>query len=408
MASFGYLSDFFQGIAYKRLSDVEVDGKKSNQHEFNGVADLKALWGAERKEIHGRFLFLGDDDAEREAAESMLTWYDSREAHPTRSEFRFYYQDNPVIMKALPGDLLVIAKRGEDEALVIIARRGSSDENRLMWLFRITEDSEKFSTAEIEGSTDREADYVVRYILEEMDIEVEPRDTNYLELVIGTFGEDFPSTRKFSDFARTTVTTAPVQDDPDATLMMWFEREELLFRTLERHIVEKRLDAGFSDVDDFVRYSLSVHNRRKSRVGHALENHLEHLFRQYKIPHSRGPVTENKSRPDFIFPGIKEYRSTEFPAARLRMLGVKSTCKDRWRQVLSEAGRIHKKHLFTLEAGISMNQLAEMNAHSLTLVLPRSIHSTISHGHGSHIIDLAEFLNVLSNSNNLALVSQNQ
>ena len=38
---------------------------------------------------------------------------------------------------------------------------------------------------------------------------------------------------------------------------------------------------------------------------------------------------------------------------------VKSTCKDRWRQVLSEADRIPNKHLFTLEAAISENQTSK-------------------------------------------------
>ena len=35
------------------------------------------------------------------------------------------------------------------------------------------------------------------------------------------------------------------------------------------------------------------------------------------------------------------------------MLGVKSTRKDRWRQVLAEADRIDDKHLLTLETAIS-------------------------------------------------------
>lgn len=53
------------------------------------------------------------------------------------------------------------------------------------------------------------------------------------------------------------------------------EQEELLFRTLERHIVSTRLKEGFGneklDVDVFISFSLSVQNRRKSRVGYALE-----------------------------------------------------------------------------------------------------------------------------------------
>src|SRR5512135_70891 len=46
---------------------------------------------------------------------------------------------------------------------------------------------------------------------------------------------------------------------------------------------------------------------------------------------------EASNKPDFIFPGEKEYRDATFNAALLVMLGVKSTSKDRWRQVLTEA-----------------------------------------------------------------------
>ena len=46
---------------------------------------------------------------------------------------------------------------------------------------------------------------------------------------------------------------------------------------------------------------------------------------------------------------------------------VKSTCKDRWRQVLTEADRIEKKYLFTLEAAISNNQTDEMQAKNVQL-----------------------------------------
>ena len=58
------------------------------------------------------------------------------------------------------------------------------------------------------------------------------------------------------------------------------------------------------------------------------------------------------------------------------MLGAKSTCKDRWRQVLSEAQRIPNKHLLTLEPGISENQTDEMQAKRLQLILPAQLHAT--------------------------------
>ena len=126
-------------------------------------------------------------------------------------------------------------------------------------------------------------------------------------------------------------------------LMAWMEREEILFRTLERYLIADRLSMGFGgdvdtgvDVDGFLSFSLSVQNRRKSRVGLALENHLEVLFAECGIQYTRAAITENKAKPDFIFPNVAAYHNPAFNPVHLTMLGVKSTCKDRWRQVLAE------------------------------------------------------------------------
>ena len=120
------------------------------------------------------------------------------------------------------------------------------------------------------------------------------------------------------------------------------EREEILFRTLEKHLLADRLSRGFAnDSEGFLQFSLSVLNRRKSRVGLALENHLELVFAQNMIGYDRAPLTEGKARPDFLFPGGKEYRNTSFESQLLTMLGVKSTCKDRWRQVRFILQRIY-------------------------------------------------------------------
>ena len=77
------------------------------------------------------------------------------------------------------------------------------------------------------------------------------------------------------------------------------------------------------------------------------------------------------------------------------MLGVKSTCKDRWRQVLAEADRIELKHLFTLESAISTNQTSEMQVKSLQLVLPLSLHATFLPRQQEWLMDLQEFLLLL-------------
>jgi hypothetical protein len=179
--------------------------------------------------------------------------------------------------------------------------------------------------------------------------------------------------------------------------MAWIEREEVLFRTLERHLISERIAQGFRgqddtiDVDGFISFSLSVQNRRKSRVGLALENHLETIFTAHQLRFSRTAITENRAKPDFLFPSANEYHDLGFSSDRLTMLGVKSSCKDRWRQVLAEADRIKEKHLMTLESAISTQQTDEMLAKQLRLVLPTKLHSTYTAQQRERLISLADF-----------------
>ncbi|MNT78016.1 Type-2 restriction enzyme EcoRII [compost metagenome] len=57
------------------------------------------------------------------------------------------------------------------------------------------------------------------------------------------------------------------------------------------------------------------------------------------------------------------------------MLAVKTTCKDRWRQVLNEANRVDRIHLFTLQEGVSPHQFAEMKDANVKLVVPKPLHT---------------------------------
>jgi hypothetical protein len=77
------------------------------------------------------------------------------------------------------------------------------------------------------------------------------------------------------------------------------------------------------------------------------------------------------------------------------MLGAKSTCKDRWRQVLSEAERIDNKHLITLEAAISENQTNEMNYCHLQLIIPQAIQLTYTNAQQDWLMSLNQFLQLV-------------
>jgi hypothetical protein len=80
------------------------------------------------------------------------------------------------------------------------------------------------------------------------------------------------------------------------------------------------------------------------------------------------------TRPDILIPGKAEYNDPAFPNKKLFMVGVKMTCKDRWRQVTKEAPRIKRKHILTLQKGISGKQLDEMQRAKVTLIVPEALH----------------------------------
>lgn len=127
----------------------------------------------------------------------------------------------------------------------------------------------------------------------------------------------------------------------------------------------------------------------------ARENHLEVIFAKCGIRYARGAISENRSKPDFLFPGVAEYHDAHFDPLHLTVLGVKSTCKDRWRQVLAEADRIPEKHLLTLEAAISESQTTEMQAKQLQLVLPRSLYETYTAAQRAWLLNVATFIELV-------------
>ncbi|MBG2876700.1 type II restriction endonuclease [Proteus alimentorum] len=91
-------------VCVKTLSAVEAEPNRSNQHELNGVSQLKNILGPNRCSFDIRFSIRGEDSY----TVSNVTWYDSREKHPTRSEYRLYFQTNDVMNQAKAGSTLIL------------------------------------------------------------------------------------------------------------------------------------------------------------------------------------------------------------------------------------------------------------------------------------------------------------
>ena len=400
----GYLSQYFDGIAIKHLSAVEADTLTSNQHEFNGVEGLRTILGEPEGKVRykTRFLYLTDSDDEPITEDGFLTWYDARqkarlERQVMRWEYRLYFPTNTVSQYANASDLLVIAKQQDGTLLAIVAENETTIASQITWLFGLSNLSHPgFSIREELETEQDQIEFISRFILENIGITVDATEETWLDDMLERFNGTFPTTKIFSAYARSILPEITPQTEQDDVLMAWLEREEILFRTLEKYLIGERLTEGFdNDVNSFISFSLSVQNRRKSRAGLSVENHLEIIFQECGIRYTRTPTTEHKAKPDFIFPGIKEYQDDNFNSSLLTMLGVKSSCKERWRQVLSEADRIENKHLLTLEASISLNQTDEMQNKNLQLVVPMKVHKTYQQQQQSWLMSLADFTEIV-------------
>lgn len=394
----GYLSQYFKGVAVKKLSEVEINPAKSNQHEFNGVGDLKQLLGSEKRTFSAKCVYMIDIDEDPVFEDTSVTWYDARENHPTRTEWRLYFKSTQALSNCSVGDTLIICRNQDDSLLMIITEKDSTIERQMLWLFGIVASARPIFTVKSTLETEQDRlQFASRIILEKIGINNPAEDDNLLDVMLERFGGIFPNTKDFSAFARETAGDVNLLEDPDGTLLAWMEQEEILFRTLEKHLIADRLQQGFADnVEDFFTFSLSALNRRKARAGAAFENHVEFLFDQHGLHFSRTPMTENRKKPDFIFPDIDCYHNVSFPVDLLTMLGVKTTSKDRWRQICSEADKIDVKHLLTLEPSISVNQTNEMEAAKVQLVIPSEIKNTYTAQQQERILTVANFIDIVS------------
>jgi len=401
----GNLSKYFEGVAVKTLSAVDSEPKASNQHEIGTTAPMRKFLGTEKTRFCTTYIWLGDEQ-ETITELGWATHYDTREGKPRSAEYRFYYPSNAVTQTMSAGDTLFLAIRPDKSILFIVVPADSTIQNQLLWLFGIESQPQlKFTVQEFAGDDDGKLDFISRFILDELGIEVEDPDANSLDTIIDKFDTEFPKTAEFSQLARLTLPEVDGRDDPDVALLAWLNHEEAMFRRLETRIVAARIEKGFYaeesvDVDAFLKYSLSVQNRRKSRMGHSFENHLCAVFDAHDIRYDRQVITEKGKKPDFIFPGEKEYKNKNFSVSLLTMLAAKSTCKDRWSQILPEAERIEQKHLATLEPGISVPQTDMMRESGVQLIVPAELHSSFTDDQRTWLWKLKDFVRLVGERQN--------
>jgi EcoRII C terminal/Restriction endonuclease EcoRII, N-terminal len=184
--------------------------------------------------------------------------------------------------------------------------------------------------------------------------------------------------------------------NPDKRIIARRKCEYLVFQAIERAFYTPRIVEPFASIEEFLSLAQTILQSRKSRSGHSLELHIREILSEENFvseqDYSHSATIEGGKKPDFLFPSKAAYDNTAFPAHKLRMLGAKTTVKDRWRQIINEAGRIPIKHLLTLQEGVSSAQFKEMHEAGVRLVVPSDLHSSYPIDVRPHLISIESFL----------------
>ena len=206
------------------------------------------------------------------------------------------------------------------------------------------------------------------------------------------WGERFPNGLEIVDKVLTLLPNA-TRESPDKRLITRRDCEFSVFQSLEEKFFMPQIKKGFSTIEEFTEHANSLLNRRKSRSGRSLELQAKAIFDEEGLTsYAHDVISEGKKRPDFMFPSQEAYQDPSFPSKKLRMLAAKTTCKDRWRQVISEADRIDQKHLLTLQEGVSLNQHKEMKEAGIVLVVPAPLHKKYHKAIRPNIMDFNDFV----------------
>ncbi|MBO4560793.1 MAG: restriction endonuclease [Bacteroidaceae bacterium] len=311
--------------------------------------------------------------------ESCMKYY----GQGTRNEYRVtrFGRGFPFLQDDNVGDLLIIAKFTEEDYEGYVL---SSDEDidDFFACFNLSPD-ETNQIIDVAGV-----------------VKPDQRIADLLQEFVAQF-VSFPETRQMAQGARDCYNKAyniaieALKDRPDDVLLNWVDTEYRLFKYMEEKVYSAAISKPFDSIDSFVKMANEVLNRRKSRAGKSLEHHLADIFTHNELVFEEQAITEDNKKPDFLFPNSNCYHNLLFPADDLVILGAKTTCKDRWRQVLNEADRVDDKYLFTLQQGISKNQLREMHDARLTLVVPHKYIASFPQEYQAEIRDLSGFIQMV-------------
>lgn len=413
------ISDFgIVGLAAKRITKTEAFQSVSNDGGVQGVASIRQLLGETTREIPAVFQQWGpSSDHAAGAADTQsgsLVWYDTRSTADRRAEWRAFLKPSVLWDWAEADDVLIIFLCADGSAIVIVLPAHGEASDQFIDCLNLS--APRSGTGGSLGDASAPLSSQGADLLSAVTgVQVGSPSPDFAERATDACRKiakcDLAAllelrrekTATVAKIARELAQPAP-SADADEIFVAWAEaEEELYYLAEEARFRPILLERSFDSVADFLRAAMVPIQSRRARAGLSLEHHFRALLGLRGIPCAEsGAQTEPGSTPDVLLPSKDAYDNPAFPSGHLRIVAIKRTCKDRWRQVLKEADRVDAKHLLTMDPKITERQAKAMKGEKLQVVIPRPVSERYSLTLQPFFLSLEECLADLSSISSAA------
>ncbi|KPF69949.1 hypothetical protein IP84_03470 [beta proteobacterium AAP99] len=157
--------------------------------------------------------------------------------------------------------------------------------------------------------------------------------------------------------------------------------------------------ACIENFDELYRVFLSASQARASRAGGSFETVVARTLNAGGIPFAAQNMFDG-SKPDFVLPNASTYENDTLRGDHALILTLKTTLRERWKQVVSESKNC-PIYLGTLDENITSATLDKLSDHSIFLVVPERFKASVytEYANRESVISYRDFFDELRSRN---------
>jgi len=172
--------------------------------------------------------------------------------------------------------------------------------------------------------------------------------------------------------------------------LIWSSLEN---RTLSQQALVAAIAAKAEDIRGIFK---SMQNSIFALAGNCFQNYLRLWLDAFGIPYEPQEPVDGARTPDFVLPGIEFYFSKDREPDDAILLAAKTSCRERWQQILAEGRRVETHHLATLDSAIPGRTLKKMQADRVIVIVPEPHKKQLEHYRSAtNVFDYSAFMKVV-------------